>query len=414
MTITIYASAVDEVKKRLRTIERKARACGVPFSWSIGKEYTKELKRGEHGPSETITACDVKISDQIIKRDGWKIIARLEHLNDDSTKKNIVLTFDDLRGPAPLAWSEAPCNCDVCRTRRKRNYTFICENANGERVQVGRECLKQYTGIDGGIAAYFAQVIEQITDEYNTENGANMNARGAARVYSVKNVIALAADEIKKHGYTSSRNGENSTRCAVINALRNDKIPSEQSAKTAAAAMEWLVAADFAVLDDYTRNAAAIVQAGYCKAEHVGILAYLPRAWEREEERRKREQERMTAAKKSRHIGTIGERITVKIDSVRLLASYANYINDYRGYMTFVYKITSDNVTLIWKTGSASLDDIERAATITGTIKSHGEYHGERQTIITRCKLNGEREHAPYNDDAEKALAEMLDYLDAN
>lgn len=42
--------------------------------------------------------------------------------------------------------------------------------------------------------------------------------------------------------------------------------------------------------------------------------------------------------------------------------------------------------TVVWKTSKCLY--VEDVTEITGTVKEHGEYRGEKQTELTRCKVN--------------------------
>jgi len=49
----------------------------------------------------------------------------------------------------------------------------------------------------------------------------------------------------------------------------------------------------------------------------------------------------------------------------------------------FAYKIVNGNVNFIWKT-QTFLEEAEYE--FSGTIKDFSEFHGEKQTVVTRCK----------------------------
>lgn len=123
---------------------------------------------------------------------------------------------------------------------------------------------------------------------------------------------------------------------------------------------------------------------------------YQKQAAEHEEEMRKAAEEQAARiaereAEKaiSKHVGQIGERITI------------NATFDHSAWFTFrlgwstetmyihTFKDPDGNV-LIWKTSSRSLSNLEEgdAVQLTGTVKDHNEYKGEKQTVLTRCKVS--------------------------
>jgi hypothetical protein len=118
-----------------------------------------------------------------------------------------------------------------------------------------------------------------------------------------------------------------------------------------------------------------------------------------EEERRvKEENERLLAEKaKSHYIGEVGKRVNIK---ARYIKTAWFEVRSFAGYGTetmYVHTFKIGDDTVVWKT-TASLgrwndndewESIEEGAqvNIRGTIKEHSEYDGEKQTVLTRCKV---------------------------
>lgn len=112
----------------------------------------------------------------------------------------------------------------------------------------------------------------------------------------------------------------------------------------------------------------------------------------REEARRLAEEQEKARIRdqkaKSQHVGNIGEKLDIE-------ATY-----DHRAYYTAhigwmeqtIYVHTfrdADGNALIWKTSSTSLVGIVDGdkVKLRGTIKEHNEYNDEKQTALTRCKV---------------------------
>ena len=124
-----------------------------------------------------------------------------------------------------------------------------------------------------------------------------------------------------------------------------------------------------------------------------------------EEEKRKAEREAEWAKKReqSQHVGEVGKKVACVV-TLEYVAHYT--VKSFTGFgeteMTVYGMRTERGDMLIWKTASGCLCiehedeyghiDTEVAEkgdklTIRGTIKEHGEYKGEKQTILTRVKL---------------------------
>lgn len=104
------------------------------------------------------------------------------------------------------------------------------------------------------------------------------------------------------------------------------------------------------------------------------------------EEKRIREQKAI-----SQYVGEVGD----KIDMDAVLDHRAWFeIPSFRGYGTEIkYIYTFRNAhgdALVWKTSKGM--DIENGETVhlKGTIKEHSEYDDEKQTVLTRCKVERE------------------------
>lgn len=125
------------------------------------------------------------------------------------------------------------------------------------------------------------------------------------------------------------------------------------------------------------------------------------RAKREEEERREREErERLEAARKaiSKHIGNVG-------DKMALVLTYTGSASweqpSYAGYGTethYVHKFEDESGNVItWKTtsslcwigkdGQCKHPENGSAVAVSGRIKEHTTYNGQKQTMLMRCKV---------------------------
>jgi len=85
------------------------------------------------------------------------------------------------------------------------------------------------------------------------------------------------------------------------------------------------------------------------------------------------------------HIGEPGKRMTLKVKVTKILPKEGNYGVIYiTNMLAFCNKSGfADQITWF-----ASKNDMEpgKTYTIKCTVKSHGKYKGQKQTIVTRCK----------------------------
>ena len=114
---------------------------------------------------------------------------------------------------------------------------------------------------------------------------------------------------------------------------------------------------------------------------------------EAQKERERLEEEARIKAQKaiSKHIGEVGQRLTIAAEFVK--TAWFD-VPSFRGFGTdtvyvHTFKDAAGNV-LIWKTGKGlgGLDlHCGELVEIIGTIKDHSEYQEEKQTVLTRCKI---------------------------
>ena len=85
----------------------------------------------------------------------------------------------------------------------------------------------------------------------------------------------------------------------------------------------------------------------------------------------------------SKWIGEVGQKIT---ENVSLKKSHA-FISSFTGDVMCVYTFETElEDLLVWITSERSDLEEGQAYEITGRIKEHSEFRGEKQTVLTRCK----------------------------
>lgn len=125
-------------------------------------------------------------------------------------------------------------------------------------------------------------------------------------------------------------------------------------------------------------------------------------AWLKAEEERIAEEKRLAEEKQkaieaqkaiSQYQGEVGQKITVKIVE-RHTAEFETHFGYGTQYMNIHIMKDAEGNVYTWKTqnGIGYWNDqdwisYDQEFTITGTIKEHSEYKGEKQTVLTRCKI---------------------------
>lgn len=87
----------------------------------------------------------------------------------------------------------------------------------------------------------------------------------------------------------------------------------------------------------------------------------------------------------SEYIGNVGE----KLDTVAVFDHEARFETHFTYYGETVCILTfkaGDN-TIVWKTSSYNALEKGKKYRVRGTVKEHSEYRGDKQTVLTRCKI---------------------------
>lgn len=378
MTFTVYAELAQEVSKKLDRLAKKADAYGIQFSYSTGEEHPQTVHVREVDPvtqtvqtvgTYTVAAVDFEVEcDGLIRANGWTVRAKVEH----GDKGNIVTAFG--RYPVKPEWYMAPPHCDHCQTNRFRSVTFFVEHEDGSVRQVGRTCLKDYTGISPATAAMWAEV-QDIADRGVDCTRDEWEEYRPTPMHEVLSILAHAADVVREFGYRKS-DEQNSTRERVTIRVLSGEQPSEAGLAEAREVIDWLTAMDPDAASNLERNCITLALSGYAKRSHIGMLAYMPVDHRRRIERQAQQE---AAVALSEYVGEVGQRITLKAATVALLASWDGYYGT-----TWLYKFVDERGNVfIWR--SSRPFTAEDGATIRATVVDHNERDGVKQTIVNRC-----------------------------
>ena len=377
----IPAIAKDELQKKLEKISKKANAYGNHFDYSFGEEivatrniYKTDGRTLAQVDKEKVFAVELTIESDIIRKEGYTVVAQIECLE---AGKNMVKMLDD-ETTAELEWYIMPLYCEHCHGRHVKRFSYIVKDESGSCKQVGKTCLKDYCGIDPKMIAAAQEVEDLILNDYDIDEYDFSESGDYA--YDVLDVIAVANDIIKEYGYVKS--SENySTKSRLLTAFGRVE-PSEESKQLAKKIKDVLSQMDYNELTEFQRNIKTMIETEFIRSNNFGYLAYAPVDFNKMMQKQAQKQLDNEAKAQSQYIGNIGEKINSEIKDSQLVTSWQTVYG-----WTHLYKfITTDGNTLVWY-ASKCIDGEPKK--IAGTVKDHKEYDGEKQTILTRCKVIG-------------------------
>lgn len=352
---------------------------------------------------------ELKIPDEaVFAENNWAFGGSVEPSGVDGKNfVNVNLSGGDLGFIVPKKYfSSSPCSCDYCKTNRRRNKTYLVVNQEaGEWKQLGKECLKLFvTGIDVDAIATFESFIKEAEDAANPGDEFFYNRR--FKFVNVADALALACAVYRERGYLATRDavGDSNDLCNknivqrkltqqygydsdflnVSNSVRGeiDEITVKTNAAIAKEDVEVAVKMVRRFPDEpYYNNLRVIVENEYVPLNKLGLLVSISRAIDRYKEEKRRQEEKENLAAKSNYLGPVGEKISVSFVSGREVACCETQFGLLRIYE---FKDANGNI-VVWK--SSSHKDIPTTGVITGTVKTHEEYNGIKQTVILRAKI---------------------------
>lgn len=185
-TVVVMSGQMADLKKRYETLNKKAARFGIDpiklgvpcevlyvrMQEPVGRDGDKVLQylvpyrkeSPEHASMQQFRAYHVDLEFPVIKLGDWKVIAQLEAVRGGNLTYSLTQDADELAEIERR--SACPIECEHCRTHRARTYAFVLRNpTTGEYKEVGKSCLKDFTGIDPSAALFLARMHEVISHD---------------------------------------------------------------------------------------------------------------------------------------------------------------------------------------------------------------------------------------------------------
>lgn len=402
MQVIISPNQQTQFQKILTKLNKKAVKFGLQ-EITVGEPVTVDYVRESHvdafGNLETKfrirKATDdhsqpsyqflhIDVQGPLVKLGDWTTIAYIENIGEH----NVVSVFNTEHdhNEKALQVAKEKIVCEHCNINRPRKHSFLLMDGNGAYKQVGSTCLKDHTGHDPAAALFLAKLHTVLKNELDDPfDGDSTTLRP---VYSVKHVLAIAHYIVEKQGYvsrtTSDMNNVSATAddvgYALSHGLSNDddeKVRKnyEHLLNKATISIEKFL--QRAPENTFIMNTQIILRTEVVAAKHLGYVVAVIGA-ELADERKK-------DASISKHVGTVGDKITF----VGKLVKITPYQNMY-GTGHFVHFVDENGNRFVWATSSNKYDlkeQIDKSFKITCTIKKHDAFNGINQTYVIRVKM---------------------------
>lgn len=374
---TIPSANADKLFSEIAKLNKRCAKMGLPLITI--KEIGEEIVTPADG--RQYVAYHLEITGESPMINGWQLLAILDHVGDTA----VIRCLPSVDSSDDLNMYRVSRSCEHCKHKRARLYTAILKSENGVLKQVGKSCLKDFTGhksIEGlaSIAECLSKAIED-AEEYDPDA-----ERGGARTRtSLKEYLSWVAASIRLYGFSGTSAEEEwkvSTKTdAIVNMYHPEPAyrPSEEDREKVEQALTWIREYQ-GEMNDYMRNLFAVCgdeSVSSISTKHMGIAASLINAYNRSmmEARQKAEK------KVSQWQGDIKQKITAQV-VVRKMLTFDGY---YSGLSYLYLMEDQEGNVFTWSTSNNKMSEGDTVS-IMGAIKDHSTYNGVKQTVLTRCK----------------------------
>lgn len=276
--------------------------------------------------------------------------------------------------------------CVHCNTNRRRIKGYLVGNDDGDQLQVGSTCLKDFLGHDG--SPVFLST-DQIEDDMDW-GGSGWNDPH----FDVIGILALSYSLIVEFGYTKA-NEPGATKDLVIDVVNDrtdgftpdelDRVRgrADEAVGKATEIRDWLTSDDFTGDSEYVNNLKVVATSEAVGWRSLGLLVSAPQTYLRNQER----QETLRLEVESHlneYVGIVGDRFEVD-----LTVGAVRYIHGQYGTTALYTMRDSDGRAFKWFSSNHGFGDdpVGQTFRVKGTVKKHDEFQGLKSTILTRCTI---------------------------
>ena len=396
ITRELPVDAGPVVAQRVERLAKRARRLGFPEpTFSVGEPYLDRTPgecpgckySGGHEdlPHPMTEWATFTISaERPMTLGDWSFAARVDALDDGSP---FVVRVPGWEGDLPTI---ANVNtCEHCAKQRRRSETFLVSGPEGIK-QVGRSCLKDFTGHDpASLLSVLSSAENLLRDE--------ADGWSVEPVTPTPFVLTSAARIVAKAGYTSKAHAEAwqkpSTASLVFDLIHpidskhrvelRERFPLDDEAN-ALADNTMAALADLrekGTTNEWEQNLLTITAQANQRPRHIGIVTSAVILGLRRTERPAKAEQAP-----SHHIGQAGQRLTVEAT----VTFFRHFEREWpETSVTLVKFQTADGADLLWWASNASTLTVDEKVSLTGTIKKHetDARSGRPVTVLTRCKV---------------------------
>lgn len=387
-------SDFSTLEKRINAICKKLDKNGLHYAFEKFPDTVELVKHYAINPvtqvKNTVGSFPHAIANyhfemELLKIGDWQPIAVIEHGVNAQTGANMVFPLIENLAIDP-AWATIKGNCEHCNSNRHRAKTVIMQDAQGNKKQVGTTCIKDFTGIDAWSIINLYANISEITEE---ELSFFESEAYSSKYTSTVDYLAQSIDLINQTGYSKE-----SIKFKAFDATTNSSttIPAQEKAKeiinffSQFDSLEDVVSL-FKSEATFYWNIAQALQSEFSKIN--GLIAYAPISYTKAMEILSKQKAGEAIKQISQWQGEEGQKINLALEYINSYRYETSYNGGYSSTTQYIHIFKDEQGNIFkWSTAKQIAAQTGTVVQIKGTVKRHSEYKGEKQTELTRCKIN--------------------------
>lgn len=370
-----------KLEERLKLLQKKAKKlkCGAINYEVKGEEFV------QHADGTATCYMNVEISGEAPKLNGWRFVGTLQHTESGNLLRSLPGSEipQDYREQAPF--------CSHCQKKRSRKDTYIVVNDEGQYRQVGKQCLKDFTGHespqDAAAAAELVLAAQELSEEDPEDDYAPKMGKSASYI-SAQHYLAAVITAIKENGWKSRKDvmsgGEGLATCDIAaNTLFSTYEPFHPTEEQLKEADKMLKSVrqelmDKPNLDNFEWNMLTSIRGDYIPPRSFGIVATVAVRYMKSKEKQAAYAKKV-AESTSKYVGQPGERRM--FPKLTVVSSFPK--DNYPHGISYATNLVDEQGNKLFWFTSVELE-VGRSYQGKATIREHKLFNGEQETIIQR------------------------------
>jgi hypothetical protein len=405
--LDLLRTQIDVVNKRVARLQKRGHDVAM-VAVNVGELYAVKSP----GKIDRIYADVELLSPAPPKVAGWEFVASLTHVDGVGSVLRVCPGAEVSEGELARYREASPENCDHCHTTRKRTDTFVIRDAGGNLSQVGRQCLQAYTGLANPAAlcatAEILFAMSELLGESEDDGfGGGFGGGSGQRYVTISCFLPYVCCSIRTEGWlsrTSARDSGHQGQSTCDQAFgrgvyakptdRGRYVPEDKDYNLAAATIEFceqhFADSDVEALSDYESSLRVAMASGIAHPKFAGLIASSVGFYQRDIEKKIRQESWAKIIASSRFQGVVGERGLFEV--LKVLA-YRTWEGEWGAKHFYSFVDEAGNAYAYFATRDMDLA-VGQVVSLRATVKKHEmrtPKHGDAtpyaQTLLTRCSL---------------------------